>query len=73
VILVIAWIAKAEKVTCTQITAFVLFVAILAIDIVIAENTFDAVWTTWAMFMLLIEICIPLIILQIRFPSFVTS
>ena len=61
VILVIAWIMKAEKVRCTQIVCFVLFVAILAIDIVIAENTYAAVWTTYGMLMLLIGICIPLI------------
>ncbi len=61
VILVIAWIMKAEKVICSQIVGFVLFVAILAIDIVIAENTYAAVWTTYGMLMLLIGICIPLI------------
>jgi len=43
VILVIAWIMKAEKVICSQIVCFVIFVAILAIDIVIAENEYAAV------------------------------
>ena len=61
VILVIAWIMKAEKVICSQIVCFVIFVAILAIDIVIAENEYAAVWTTYGMLMLLIGICIPLI------------
>src|ERR1044071_2802463 len=61
VILVIAWIMKAEKVVRSQIVCFVLFVAILAIDILIAENTYAAVWTTYGMLMLLIGICIPLI------------
>src|SRR5712691_10192279 len=61
VILAIAWIMKAEKASSTQIVCFVLFVAILAIDIVIAENTYEAVWTTYGMLMLLIGICIPLI------------
>jgi hypothetical protein len=61
VILVIAWIMKADKVMCTQIAYFVLFVAILAIDIVIAENEYAAAWTTYGMLMLLIGICIPLI------------
>src|SRR5262245_44487077 len=61
VILTVAWIAKAEKVNCTQIVGFVLFVAVLAIDVVFAANTFDAVWTTYGMFMLLIGICVPMI------------
>jgi len=61
VILFIAWIMKSGKVICTQIVCFVVFVAILAIDIVIADNTYDAVWTTYGMLMLLIGICIPLI------------
>jgi len=61
VILAIAWIMKAEKVVRAQIVYFVLFVSILAIDIVIAENTYDAVWITYGMLMLLIGICVPLI------------
>jgi O-antigen ligase len=61
VILAIAWITKSEKVNCTQIVGFVLFVVILAIDIVIAENTYAAAWTTYGMLMLLIGICVPLI------------
>ena len=61
VILVIAWIMKAGKVACAQIVCFVLFVVILGIDIVIAENTYDAVWMTYGMFTLLIGICVPLI------------
>jgi hypothetical protein len=61
VILVIAWITKADKVNSTQMVGFVLFVAILAIDIVIAANTYAAVWTTYGMLMLLVGFCIPLI------------
>ncbi len=61
VILVIAWITRADKVNSTQIMGFVLFVAILAIDIVIAANMYAAVWTTYGMFMLLVGFCIPLI------------
>jgi hypothetical protein len=61
VILVIAWISKPQKVVCPQILYFGLFVAILAIDIAIAENTYDAIWTTYGMLMLLIGICVPLI------------
>jgi O-antigen ligase len=61
VILVIAWITKADKVNSTQIVGFVLFVAILAIDIVIAANMYAAVWTTYGMLMLLVGFCVPLI------------
>ena len=61
VILVIAWITKADKVNSTQITGFFLFVAILAIDILIAENTYAAVWTTYYMLTLFVGFCVPLI------------
>jgi O-antigen ligase len=61
VILATAWVMKAEKVRSTQIACFVLFVAILAIDIAIAENTYDATWITYGMLMLLLGICVPLI------------
>jgi O-antigen ligase len=61
VIMVIAWIMKADKVRSAQNVCFVLFVAILAIDIVVAENDYAAVWTTYGMLMLLMGVCIPLI------------
>jgi len=61
VVLAIAWMFKAEKVSCVQIAGFVAFVGILAVDILFAANIFDAVWTTYGMFTLLLGICIPLI------------
>jgi hypothetical protein len=60
-ILAIAWMMKANKVRSIQLLYFVLFVAVLAIDILIAANTYDAVWTTYGMLMLLVGFCIPLI------------
>jgi O-antigen ligase len=59
--LLIAWVMKSEKVWCYQILGYVGFIAILAGDILIAENTYDAVWTTYGMFVLLIGVCLPLI------------
>ena len=61
VILIVAWVLKKEKVSSPQIWAFLVFVGILALDIGIAVNTYDAVWTTQGMFVLLIGICVPLI------------
>jgi O-antigen ligase len=61
VIMVIAWIMKSGKVKSAQNVCFVLFVAVLAIDIVVAENEYAAVWFTYGMLMLLIGVCIPLI------------
>lgn len=60
-LLVIAWILKPDKVTKIQVWGFVAFIAVLAVDIPIAKNTFSAVWTTYGMFVLLIGICVPLI------------
>jgi hypothetical protein len=61
VILVVAWVLKKEKVSSPQILAFLVFIGILAVDIGLAVNTYDAVWTTQGMFVLLVGICVPLI------------
>lgn len=60
-VLLIAWITKSGKVSCIQVWGFAAFVSILGIDILVAENTYDAVWTTYGMCVLLLGICIPLI------------
>ena len=61
VILVIALISKASKVWCPQLTSYMLFLGIMTFDILLAKNTYDAIWTTYGMFTLLIGVCLPLI------------
>lgn len=61
VILVIAWLTKASKIWRPQMTSYVCFLGIMVVGIFVAENTFDAVWTTYGMFMLLMGVCVPLI------------
>src|SRR5262245_8115270 len=56
IIVAIAWLAKAKKVISAQIVCFVLFVGILAVDILFAANSYDAVWTTYGMLVVLIGI-----------------
>jgi O-antigen ligase len=61
VILVIAWITKASKVWCPQLTSYVCFLGVMTIGIPLASNTYEAVWTTYGMLMLLVGVCAPLI------------
>lgn len=61
-ILLIAWVTKADKAFCPQMWGFVAFLGVLGFDILIAVNTYDAFWTTYGMFILLICVCFSLIV-----------
>lgn len=61
VILVIAWITKASKVWCSQMTSYVCFLGVMGFGILVAANTYEAVWTTYGMLILLMGVCAPLI------------
>lgn len=60
-IILIAWIAKPDKIWIPPMGWFFVFLGVMGVDILFAENTFDAVWFTYGMVILLLGICIPLI------------
>jgi O-Antigen ligase len=61
-VLLLAWIMKPNKTWCAQIWGFMWFVGILGFDILIATNTYDAVFAAYGMFTLLGCVCIALIL-----------
>ena len=60
-ILLVAWIVKPNKIWPPPTAWFFVFLGVMGIDILIAKNTFDAVWFTYGMTVMLVGICIPLI------------
>lgn len=61
VLLFFWWCFKPNKIWNAQIVCFLLFLGVMAFDIIIAENWFDAFWTTYLMTIFLVCICIPLV------------
>src|SRR5678815_5089868 len=61
VLLFVGWLRRRPKRWGTQLTAFVLLLVVMAIDIPLAVNTYSAVWTTYGMTVLIVFILIPLV------------
>jgi len=61
ILLFFGWIFRPKKIWNVQIFCFLLFLGVMAFDIVIANNWFDAFWTTYLMTVFLLCICIPLV------------
>jgi O-antigen ligase len=60
------WLVRRDKRWSSQITGFLVFVVVMALEIPMAVNTYSAFWTTYGMAVSLLCICAPL-------PSLVTS
>jgi len=60
------WLVRRDKRWTAQITGFLIFVVVMALEIPIAVNTYSAFWTTYGMAVLLLCICAPM-------PSLITS
>jgi O-antigen ligase len=65
-VLLISWMIKTDKRWSRQSVLLVAFLAVMAIGVLLAENTFSAFWSTYSMATILVTICLPL-------PSLVTS
>jgi hypothetical protein len=61
VLLFVGWLLRRPKRWGTQLTAFVLLLVVMAIDIPLAVNTYSAVWTVYGMTVLFVFILIPLV------------
>ena len=61
VLLFVGWLLRRPKRWGTQLTALVLLLVVMAIDIPLAVNTYSAVWTTYGMTVLFVFILIPLV------------
>jgi O-antigen ligase len=61
VLLFVGWLLRRPKRWGTQLTAFVLLLVVMAIDIPLAVNTYSAFWTTYGAAVLFVFILIPLV------------
>jgi O-antigen ligase len=56
----VGWLMRADKRWTTQSGCFVAMVAVMAVGIPMADNSFSAFWTTYGMASILVCICLPL-------------
>jgi O-antigen ligase len=59
--LFVTWLAQPDKRIPRQNLLMLLFLGVMIIDIPIAENSFAVVWTSYAMAVLFLGLCLPLV------------
>ena len=60
-VLFVTWLLQPNKRIPRQNLLMLLFLGVMTIDIPIAKNSFDAVWTTYGMAVLFLGLCLPLV------------